>query len=67
MPCRYFMKFPKPIGSNATTKTRPPGGSVVVFGGAVQTKTVQNHDLDWLWSFRVCNMLGGAPNDAKTA
>ena len=47
-------------------RPRPPGGSVVVFG-AVQTKTVQNHDLDRLWSCRACKMLGRGSKRRKSS
>ena len=38
---------------------------MVVVGGGLQMKTVQNNDLDWLWLWRASDMPRGTPNDAK--
>ena len=38
---------------------------MVVIGGGLQMKTVQNNDLDWIWLWRASDMPWGTPNDAK--
>ena len=38
---------------------------MVVVGGRMQMRTVQNHDLDLLWLGRASDMARGAPSNAK--